>query len=71
MMLNVCLEKGWGGLYHYSVCSFIGSYRKMNISYASFDSNGSPIDWLQSLKQLFINVPYQILVVSLTLMALF
>ena len=29
------------------------------------------LDWLQSLKQFFINVPYHILVDSLTLMALF
>ena len=29
------------------------------------------LDWLQSLKQFFINVSYQILVASLTLMALF
>ena len=30
-----------------------------------------PLDWLQSLKQFFINVSYHILVDSLTLMALF
>ena len=29
------------------------------------------VDWLQSLKQFFINVSYNILVASLTLMALF
>ena len=29
------------------------------------------LDWLQSLKQLFINVSYHIFVASLTLMALF
>ena len=29
------------------------------------------IDWLQSLKQFFINVSYRILVAGLTLMALF
>ena len=29
------------------------------------------VDWLQSLKQLFTNVPYPTLVASLTLMALF
>ena len=29
------------------------------------------VDWLQSLKQFFINVSYHILLVSLTLMALF
>ena len=29
------------------------------------------LDWLQSLKPFFINVPYHILVASLTLMALF
>ena len=29
------------------------------------------LDWLQSLKQFFINVSYNILVASLTLMALF
>ena len=31
----------------------------------------SNVDWLQSLKQFFINVSYYILVASLTLMALF
>ena len=30
----------------------------------------STVDWLQSLKQFFINVSYHILVASLTLMAL-
>ena len=34
-------------------------------------SFGMHIDWLQSLKQFFINVSYHILVASLTLMALF
>ena len=29
------------------------------------------LDWLQSLKEFFLNVPYHILVASLTLMALF
>ena len=29
------------------------------------------LDWLKSLKQFFINVPYHILVASLTLVALF
>ena len=32
---------------------------------------GIDVDWLQSLKQFFINVSYHILVASLTLMALF
>ena len=32
---------------------------------------GDELDWLQSLKQFFINVSYQILVASLTLKALF
>ena len=32
---------------------------------------GFKLDWLQSLKQFFINVSYHILVASLTLMALF
>ena len=32
---------------------------------------GSNLDWLQSLKQFFINVSYHILAASLTLMALF
>ena len=32
---------------------------------------GPIIDWLQSLKQFFINVSYHVLVASLTLMALF
>ena len=31
----------------------------------------TPLDWLQSLKQFFINVSYHILVASLTLMALY
>ena len=34
-------------------------------------TTGLTIDWLQSLKQFFINVSYHILVASLTLMALF
>ena len=34
-------------------------------------SAGQELDWLQSLKQFFINVSYHILVASLTLMALF
>ena len=29
-----------------------------------------PVDWLQSLKQIFINMSYHILVAGLTLMAL-
>ena len=33
--------------------------------------SGEEVDWLQSLKQFFINVSYHILVASLTLMALF
>ena len=33
--------------------------------------SGGSIDWLQSLKQFFINVSYHILVAGLTLMALF
>ena len=35
------------------------------------DKYQKSLDWLQSLKQFFINVSYQILVASLTLMALF
>ena len=34
-------------------------------------STTTNVDWLQSLKQFFINVSYHILVASLTLMALF
>ena len=34
------------------------------------ETSGKWLDWLQSLKQFFINVSYHILVVSLTLMAL-
>ena len=34
-------------------------------------STGFQLDWLQSLKQFFINVSYHIFVASLTLMALF
>ena len=36
----------------------------------TFVAVDSDIDWLQSLKQFFINVSYHILVASLTLMAL-
>ena len=35
------------------------------------DQSSLSIDWLQSLKQFFMNVSYHILVASLTLMALF
>ena len=35
------------------------------------DLAAAEVDWLQSLKQFFINVSYHILVVSLFLMALF
>ena len=34
-------------------------------------STTTSVDWLQSLNNFFINVPYHILVASLTLMALF
>ena len=37
----------------------------------AFCKLGLKLDWLQTLKQLFINVSYHILVASLTLMALF
>ena len=33
--------------------------------------SGPLLDWVQSLKQVFINVPYHILVAILTLLALF
>ena len=36
-----------------------------------FVVKGVDVDWLQSLKQISINVSYHILVASLTLMALF
>ena len=36
-----------------------------------FIANGKKVDWPQSLKQFFIDVSYNILVASLTLMALF
>ena len=36
-----------------------------------FGSLSFQLDWLQSIKQFFINVSYHILVASLTLMALF
>ena len=36
-----------------------------------FHEAADPLDWLQSLKQFFINVSYHMLVASLTLMALF
>ena len=41
--------------------------RRFHILYLSHGC----IDWLQSLKQVFINVSYHILLASLTLMALF
>ena len=41
--------------------------RSLNIPMLS----GDILDWLQSLKQFFINVSYHILVASLTMMALF
>ena len=37
----------------------------------AFQTDVLNVDWLQSLKQFFINVSYHILVASLTLMALF
>ena len=37
----------------------------------AFSTTGTLLDWLQSLKQFFIDVSYHILVASLTLMALF
>ena len=40
---------------------------KAGLSFVQIQCN---LDWLQSLKQFFINVPYHILVASLTLMAL-
>ena len=43
----------------------------MNISVNTFLTISIKIDWLQSLRQLNINVSYHILVASLTLMALF
>ena len=36
-----------------------------------FMTDGLSLDWLESLKQFFINVSYHILVASLSLMALF
>ena len=39
--------------------------------YQKFRHMKVEVDWLQSLKQFFINVSYHILVASLTLMALF
>ena len=36
----------------------------------AIQTTGHKVDWLQSLKQFFINVSYHILVASLTLMAL-
>ena len=39
--------------------------------YKGSDSEQLKVDWLQSLKQMFINESYHILVASLTLMALF
>ena len=43
---------------------------KMHISYKN-RIYPTALDWLQSIKQIFINVSYNILVASLTLMALF
>ena len=48
--------------------------KKVNILYLYLSVicfSGTYIDWLQSIKQFFINVSYHILVASLTLMALF
>ena len=61
------------------ICTGRNSLNKRNVTRSGnvtvfckyFCSIGSRIDWLQSLKQFFINVSYHILVASLTLMALF
>ena len=45
---------------------FVGLGARKHVSGVSEE-----VDWLQSLKQFFINVSYHILVASLTLMALF
>ena len=45
------------------------SIHLMNLEYVTLVL--TDLDWLQSLKQFFINVSYHILVASLTLMALF
>ena len=42
----------------------------LNLSSRAFLLGMTMVDWLQSLKQFFINVSYHILVASLTLMAL-
>ena len=44
---------------------------KCGIHFHNISEIAPAIDWLQSLKQFFINVSYNILEVSLTLMALF
>ena len=48
-----------------------GKENKYNSSFKKIGLSGPMVDWLQSLKQFFINVSYSILVASLTLMALF
>ena len=45
--------------------------KKYTILVSKVGLSGPMVDWLQSLKQFFINVSYDILVASLTLMALF
>ena len=46
------------------------SLRFINMPLCHYDLLPFALDWLQSLKQSFINVPYHILVASPTLMAI-
>ena len=55
----------WWEITWYSRSSWDMTAPQENIPYSQ------NIDWLQSLKQFFINMAYNILVASLTLMALF
>ena len=59
-----------GGLKYMDLC-YILAIEHRRAANAQIHEVGTSIDWLQSLKQFFINVPYHILVASLTLMALF
>ena len=46
------------------------SFSNINYTLPQYYCTVAQLDWPQSLKQSFINVPYHLLVASLTLMAL-
>ena len=60
---------------HFFPCGVVGQVWYLNVSIPDLclllTLVWGMLDWLQSLKQFFINVSYHILVASLTLMALF